>query len=131
MVFPELYPSVDDLDGEEWRVIADHPKYMVSNKGRVKKIKEIKTNGGIEYIDQESLRHIGTVEGYPLVTLPTDNNKNNFLLGRVVFEAFHRKLNKDEHVQYKDGNIFNVFPENLIAKYRLDYRDKDDAGRFK
>lgn len=130
IVFPEMYPPIKDLEGEEWRKISGHSKYMVSNKGRVKKKAEIKVSGGIQYLEQEHLRHIGLIDGYPRVCLQEDNNSNLKLVARLVFEAFHRQLNEFEQVTCKDGNHLNTHSENLIV-IRIQDREKDaETGRF-
>jgi hypothetical protein len=131
MVFPELFKPVENLQGEEWRAVEAHPRYMVSNKGRIKRVKEINTVNGMEYVNQEELRHIGNMDGYALVSLQGNDENNACLLGRLIYETFVRKLSKEEHIQYKDGNAFNLCLENLEALHFDEYREKDKEGRYK
>lgn len=131
MVFPELFKPVENLQGEVWKTVDDHPRYMVSNKGRIKRIKEINKVNGMEYVNQEELRHINNMDGYALVTLQSNDESNGCLLGRLIYETFVRKLSREEHIQYKDGNAFNLCLDNLLALHYGEYREKDGFGRFK
>jgi hypothetical protein len=131
MVFPELFKPVENLQGEVWLTVEAHPRYMVSNKGRIKRIKEINKVNGMEYVNQEELRHISNMDGYALVSLQSNDVNNGCLLGRLIYETFVRKLSKEEHIQYKDGNAFNLALDNLEALHFDEYREKDGYGRFK
>lgn len=128
--YPELFKPVDDLPGEVWKAIVDHPRYVVSNLGRVKRIAEERVFNNFFYIEQESLRHVGTLDHFLVVCLQSNDEQNTRIVARLVFESFHRPLLANEHVLYKDGDYTNVSADNLFAKTVSEYRQKCPLGRL-
>lgn len=88
---------------EEWRVISSHPKYMVSNLGRVMTIK----SGRV-------LKQKNSRGRYMLVGLPVGDRKYKWpSVHRLVAEAFIEDFDSALYVDHIDKNSFNNNAENL------------------
>lgn len=95
--------SLKDLKNERWLPIGDYPNYIVSNMGRIARVRELWKKGSnrgkhdylyfrmsIKYTRQPQLR-----------------------VSRVVATAFLKKKHKTDVVNHKDGNPLNNKVENL------------------
>ena len=102
---------------EIWKDIQGYEGlYQVSNLGRVKSLARIAKGRN------DSERQIGgrfrstnnlMANGYKMVSLSKDKTLNNFLVHRLVAEAFCDKRNSDAVVNHIDGNKQNNSASNL------------------
>ena len=96
-------PVIKSLDGYVHAIIKEYPKYSITTCGNVYSHKNKRM---LELMDNDN--------GYNLVTLMIDNNKQNYYVHRLVAEAFIE--NNDEikkFVNHKDGNKKNNCVDNL------------------
>lgn len=104
---------------EIWKDIAGYEGlYKVSNLGRVKSLNYRKTGKEKERIPNKNN------SGYLYVGLHKDGKMNNFLIHRLVAEAFIENVNDLPQVNHKDENKLNNCVENLewcSAKYNSNY----------
>ena len=99
--------KIINLPEEEWREIQGYDgKYLVSNKGRIKSLKNSK---------ERILTAFPNNKGYYRVCLCRDGEGKHFLVSRLVAEAFCENLRPEEAdvVDHIDGNISNNNAENL------------------
>lgn len=88
---------------EEWRTISGHPKYTVSNLGRVMTVK----SGRI-------LKQKNSRGRYMIVGLPIGDRKYKWLsVHRLVAEAFVEDFDSRLYIDHIDKNSFNNAAENL------------------
>ena len=88
---------------EEWRTINGHPKYMVSNFGRVMTIKTSRI-----------LKQKNSRGRYMLVGLPIGDRKYKWAsIHRLVAEAFVDGFDGTLYVDHIDKNSFNNRADNL------------------
>lgn len=117
----------DDMK-EEWRDIDGYEGlYMVSNKGNVKSLNYKKT--GKEGI----LKPHKTNWGYLRVRLCKDGKSKNYLIHRLVAQAFCENPKGYKDVNHKDENKQNNKASNLewcTSSYNNTYNDRaKKAGR--
>lgn len=88
---------------EKWHIISKHPKYTVSNLGRVMTVK----SGRI-------LKQKNSRGKYMIVGLPIGDRKYKWLsVHRLVAEAFIEDFDSNLHIDHIDKNSFNNIAENL------------------
>lgn len=93
------------MSGEEWRVIADFPEYIVSSFGRVKRIGSPK---------DRALKPLIRRRGYVYVNVRDHGRPSCRRVNRLVCEAFHGKPPTDKHhAAHNDGVASNNNRENL------------------
>jgi len=122
--YPFRHPPLTDLPNEEWRVIADDPRYAISNLGRVKRIiSGVGTNIG-------RLRKTAIdKDGYERVVLGSVSNgtRINRQIHRLVAIAFlGEPPDGKNQVNHIDRNPANNAVENLEwcdLDYNIQYRD--------
>ena len=90
---------------ELWSNISGYNDYIVSNTGKVKSFKKDKVNGKIL---KNSL-----LEGYGRVGLSSGNRRKQFLVHRLVAEAFIDNPENKQQVNHIDGNKHNNNSINL------------------
>lgn len=89
-----------DFKNEEWKQVGNL-KYKISNYGRIKntntkKLKQLKFNK------------------YGMQVILWNNSKSwTITISRLVAEMFIRKVNKNERVRHKNGNIRDNYYKNL------------------
>lgn len=111
--FPENYPPVQDLEGEEWQPLPDYPEFMVSNRGRVKQTTQQKTTGSIKYMEPESLRNVITTKPPAYIVLP--NSLGKVTLPNLIYRLFvDPNIRKSQKIQFKDGDTSNLSVDNLF-----------------
>jgi len=104
---------------EEWRVIVDFPDYMISNLGRVKRIK----SGLI-------LKPYRNKDGYSRVDLYKNKEPEHKYIHHLVFENFNNCIIlKNECVHHKDENIENNNFNNLIKMDKFDHNSIHHKGK--
>lgn len=88
--------TVDEIEGEEWRVVKNHPNYKVSNHGR------ISNNGFLLNLTNDVYKRVSF-------------NGKSHQVHRVVAEAFIPNPNSDIYniVNHLDGNKYNNVVSNL------------------
>ena len=100
---------------ETWKKIPNYDIYFVSNKGRVKSVR----NGKETYIFQSK-----NDRGYLYVSLYKNNIRKNYRVHRLVAEAFLPNQNHFLEVNHIDENKANNNVENLewcTHKYNSSY----------
>jgi hypothetical protein len=109
---------------EEWKPVSRIPGYEVSNKGRVRSLKQ----------KQPKLLKVATNNvGYDLVCLSNENIKYTSYIHRLVAEAFiPTNLTLDNiHVNHRDKNTRNNNVENLEWITRSENMfHRDDMTRY-
>ncbi len=90
---------------EEWRPVADHPDYEVSNLGNVRSHKNYRNGAGTTH----PLHPIMCPT--PSVVFWEHGKKRNYSVGKLVYETFSGE--KARLVRHKDGNIHNAAFANL------------------
>lgn len=97
-VSPAKY-LLEDLPGEEWRIIQQNPLYSVSNKGRVVNNKT------------KRLLKIDSCQKYLRVSF---NDKKHYYIHRLVYCTFHNDYDLDGYViDHLDKDPTNNCLENL------------------
>lgn len=101
----KFYPlTLDDLEGEEWRDIANYEgDYQVSNFGRVKSFLGKETR----ILKPRLLRE------YLAVILYKGGKQKNFYIHRLVGQAFILNLKDKPEINHEDGIKFNCHVSNL------------------
>lgn len=92
---------------EEWKLIKNYEKYMVSNTGKVKSLDYMHT--GKEHI----LKGIVLTNGYVTVGLYNRGKHRRFLVHRLVAESFIPNPNNYSEVNHIDCNKQNNCTKNL------------------
>lgn len=109
---------------EEWKPVSRIPGYEVSNRGRVRSLKQ----------RQPKLLKVATNNvGYDLVCLSNGNTKYTSYIHRLVAEAFiPTNLTLDNvHVNHRDKNPRNNNVENLEWTTRSENMfHRDDMTRY-
>ena len=108
--------ELKDIIKDDWKVIDDFPRYLISNRGEVFSITSNK------------VLRVGINKGYAKVVLcnsATGNNKT-IEIHRLVAKAFVNNPNPNEFVQvnHKDENTLNNNANNLewcTASYNANY----------
>ena len=100
---------------EEWKEIEDFPRYLISNKGRIKSI----VRKGKPII----LRQATTEKGYKTVRLynkkyPKGINKR---VHRLVAAAFLQDFSADKEIHHANGNRSQNEAENLQCLTRFQH----------
>jgi hypothetical protein len=98
------------LATEEWRTIAEAPDYVVSNLGRVKRVKADRCGRG----EGRLLRTPVSDKGYPACLLYVDGRQLHRLVYKLVCTAFRGPKPSPKHeVRHLDGNRLNTAETNL------------------
>lgn len=98
---------------EEWKQIADYPKYYISNRGRVLSTAQIKTG--------RLIKHYLNDKGYARITLRNENGRKDFFVHRLVAEHFLPDFDAFNEVHHRDGNRQNNNADNLISLVKLEH----------
>lgn len=120
VTFPELNSRINDLEGEIWLPLDNHPHYMLSNKGRIKRISFQRKAGIIAYMCAERLYDSIWVQGdRKYVTLYTKHEKGSRRreTGKDIVNAFYKThigtLPAKTHAILIDGDMTNICKENF------------------
>ena len=98
---------------EIWKYIKGYEGlYQVSNLGRVKMLPRLKWNGyGIHILKERIKKDFLSKQGYHYVHLSRDGKEKNFLVHRIVYEAFKGEIQEGYEVNHldecKDNNSIN------------------------
>ena len=104
---------------EEWKVIKEFPRYLVSNQGRIKSI-----IGDKEYI----LSPYNNTKGYLVVQLSIEtpkgkrNIKKTVRVNRLVAQYFCENYSSDCEVHHIDLHRDNNKSTNLLCLSALEHR---------
>lgn len=115
------------LEGEEWRLIPNFERYMVSNKGRVIAISRVYKNNGVYAVKKPRImkQHLDKNKvSYYHVQLCNDTETKSFSVHRLVASVFIPNPLNLPQVNHKDENSHNNNLENLEwcdAKYNCNY----------
>ena len=99
--------NIPDLPNEEWRVVAGYGgKYLISNMGRTKSLKQSEARLLTPFVNNK---------GYERVCLCRNGKGRHFLVSRLVAEAFCPNPDPEKRwtVDHIDGNTRNNKAENL------------------
>lgn len=99
---------IEDLPGEEWKVILGYENYQISNLGRVRKLAE-------RYNSFYLIKSLfNSQSGREYVTLCNDKKRANLNVARLVAFAFVPGYSKEKNtVNHKDGDVTNNAAANL------------------
>lgn len=128
--------AVHSLPNEEWRDIIGYEDYQISSLGRVK-VKErdiIYCNGNIYHKKEHLLRINNNGNGYLQVGLSKNNQRKNFLIHRLVAQAFIPNPYNLPQVNHKSEKKDENFVENLEwcdAEYNNSWGTKIERHRSK
>jgi hypothetical protein len=112
---------------EEWRVISDHPDYMVSDLGRVKSVSRMVNNGkrGLRRIRTTILRPATKRTGYLAVVL----NRKQYLVQILVLTAFVGPRPEGAQCAHNDGvRTNNALPNLRWATCKENQADRVEHG---
>ena len=100
---------------EIWKPIKDYENfYAVSNLGRVKRLESYtKHPSGAKKIVRERILKLSNSKGYRLMMVSVNGIRINFLVHRLVAQAFIPNPEKKPQVNHIDGNRNNNNFENL------------------
>ena len=119
--------SLEDLPGEEWKLIEGFENYAVSNHGRVKSLERsfVNSYGGehklldrimklqaCRYFNKYVKTHFYSVR----CNLCIEGRSHGKSVARLVYYHFFEKFDMDDHsflMSFKDNNQFNVHFSNL------------------
>lgn len=134
--FPEMFPPVPDLAGEEWRTLSYNSIYLVSNLGRFKRKSCSSTIGGVPFTVQEYIMpthaHVNTNRTISL----RDDKRNYYALcaATLVYETFVGKIPDGQYIKYRDGDNTNLSLSNLyvgeVANRDHVVHHRNDKGMF-
>jgi len=138
--------SLENLPGEEWKLIEDFENYAISNYGRVKSLERWAINpAGVKrkildsilklqvfrYFNKYVKAHFYNVR----CNLSLEGKKHGKSVARLVYYHFVEKFDMDDnlfHMSFKDENRFNVHFSNLEKLSGTEIRRKSlNAGRGK
>lgn len=104
---------VENLDGEIWKQLVDHPKYSVSNKGRFKRVFAQRGNPG--YMFEQLMTPYTNNYGYYMVTIWENQKRLQFQLHVLVAKYFVLNPDPDTLVQvdHIDTILSHNYAENL------------------
>jgi hypothetical protein len=109
--FPELYPPIENLEGEIWKPIKDYPHCEISNLGRVKRIAKLVKRGKIEYIEQEHLNPVARANrSQPYAIFRPGHLKS---IAGLVYRTFIGEIPSSHYINFKDENVLNACETNL------------------
>lgn len=114
------------MDDEQWRTIDGFPEYEVSSYGNVRSKDRIVTRKGYpSRIKGVQLKQFYS-RGYMRVALYNGNrsSRKQFLVHRLVADAFIPNPLHKEYINHKDENKLNNMVDNLewcTAKYNSNY----------
>ena len=113
---------------EIWKVIAEYPKYEISNFGNVRSWRK-RGNFNNDMSDSPKLLKPWTSNGYQMVTLIERGKQKHFAIHRLVAIYFIGKLPDKHVVCHKDDNRLNNMVDNLY--YGTYSQNGKDAVRNK
>ena len=127
-----------NYENEIWKDIEGYiGYYQISNYGRVKSLSRpiyFTESGLFHRMKKETIKTPKpTKDGYLSVTLSVNGNDKNYLIHRLVAEAFINKPNTDDYleVNHKDMNRKNNHVENLEwTTHQINVKYSAQAGKY-
>lgn len=114
------------MKDEYWKPIKGYEGfYEVSSEGRVRSVERLDARGQHRKSKVISIKNIRSTKQ---VTLCRDGKRKNFLVKKLVADAFLEKPQADEKLIHVDGNPENNCVENL--KWQKKARRKRNVYRF-
>ncbi|WP_294283400.1 NUMOD4 domain-containing protein [uncultured Chryseobacterium sp.] len=119
--------SLEDLPGEEWKLIEGFENYAISNYGRIKSLERcvINSMGGVwrmkdtikkprvyKYFNKQLNKDFYTVRG----SLSSEGKDYGKSIPRLVYYHFVEKFDMEDRtflISFKDNNQFHVHADNL------------------
>ena len=116
---------------EIWKDIKGYEGlYQVSNFGRVKSLERESWNGKAYFIKKEQIRTIlKDTGGYYYIGLTKEGKTKNYMVHRLVAEAFIPNPDNYPEVNHKDENKLNNCVDNLewcTSKYNANYGNRNN-----
>lgn len=107
--------SKAEKDIEIWKPIQNYEEYMVSNKGRVKRLAYYNTigNGAKQFRKERIIKPQKRGSGYYHVMLCKNGKHKGFTVHRLVAQAFIPRIEGKDYVDHIDGNRLNNIVSNL------------------
>lgn len=113
---------------EDWKDIKGYEGYyQISNMGNIRSVDKYvvnNKNGSLAFKKGKPLKPQKQNSGYLYISLSREDKRKNFLIHRLVAEAFIPNPDKLEQVNHKDENKHNNNIENLewcTQAYNLNY----------
>ena len=110
---------------EIWKDIENYEGlYQISNFGRVRSLNHFRKNGTGIYLHKGKILIPQNANGYCFVRLSKNGKSKQYLLHRLVAQAFLPKLEKYNEINHKDENKRNNHINNLewcSHKYNINY----------
>lgn len=114
------------MKDEYWKAVKGYKGfYEVSNKGRVRSVERLDARGQHR---KSKVISIKSIRNTKQVTLSRDGKRKNFLVKKLVADAFLEAPQANEKLIYVDGNPENNCVENL--KWRKKAQRKRNVYRF-
>lgn len=103
------------MQNEYWKsVVGFEGFYEVSNYGKVRSIERyVKQSGHLRFVPQKMKQETVNRSGYPVVTLCKDRKSRQYLIHRLVAEAFIPNPDNKPFVDHINTNIKDYRVENL------------------
>ena len=115
---------------EIWKTINEFPNYQVSNLGRVKSIERVYYCGNhkSKRIQPETILKTSIIKG-GYIRVPLGGCRKQFLVHRLVAQAFLPNQDNLQEINHKDENPSNNNVENLewcTAKYNINFGTRNE-----
>lgn len=110
----EIWKDIVNLEG----------LYQVSNLGRVRSLDHFRKNGAGIYLQKGKILSPQNANGYCFVRLSKNGKTRQYLIHRLVAQAFISNLEQYDEINHKDENKQNNHVSNLewcTHKYNINY----------
>jgi hypothetical protein len=132
----------DNLPGEEWKIILDFPKYLVSNKGRVRSLqnnsdlllKPVLTNGYLKVRLTNNIEVKDKLVAYLVYFTfnPQEELKNNYVIDHIDGNKTNNELSNLRYISRSDNTqaaYYSQKTQSNIKKVKC-YKDGEFIGVF-
>lgn len=108
---------------EEWRGVKGFPDYQVSSMGRIKSVSRI-SRAGRRLKERIMKQRLDREHKLSCNLISEDGVSYRKYVHIEMAKAFLGEYKPDDDVSMKDGNPFNLVPENLFLENRIDRRNR-------